>query len=339
VTNISPRYAPVEGGSLITFTGQNFVTDVTRYTILLDGVNCQVQSASSTKVTCITGKRTGLIKPSLSFYINNKGYAFTGDLTFKYAAYWSNPLTWGSDFPPVDGDSIVIPEGLNLLVDIAHSPLIDTIDVEGTLIFAPDANPNAVRTFDFSYMMINGGTLEIGTEDFPYTSKLVLTMHGLPYDPELPMFGNKVIALYEGTIDIHGIKKLVYTELNTTARPLDIMITLNAPIDWSVGDQIAIAPTFYDGDDVETRTIVAIDNTNPNLPRVTLDKPLVNTHYAGTDTFQDGNTFTARAEVARITRNVVIQGDPATSQQYQHGGQLFAWTLGNDIMNVRIENA
>ena len=52
--------------------------------------------------------------------------------------YWSNPETWGDDFIPVDGETIVIPKGLNLLVDIAKSPHINAIDVEGSLVFAPN---------------------------------------------------------------------------------------------------------------------------------------------------------------------------------------------------------
>ena len=55
--------------------------------------------------------------------------------------YWSNTETWGDDFIPVDGETIVIPKGLNLLVDIKNSPKINAIDVEGSLVFPPDDNP------------------------------------------------------------------------------------------------------------------------------------------------------------------------------------------------------
>lgn len=38
----------------------------------------------------------------------------------------------------MDGESIYIPEGLNLVVDIDKTPLLNLIMVEGSLIFIPD---------------------------------------------------------------------------------------------------------------------------------------------------------------------------------------------------------
>ena len=78
----------------------------------------------------------------------------------------------------MEGQSVVIPKGLNLLVDIEKTPILNAIDVEGSLIFAPTDDPTTTRYFDAHYIMVKGGYLEIGTEDFPYTSNLVITMHG-----------------------------------------------------------------------------------------------------------------------------------------------------------------
>jgi G8 domain len=78
----------------------------------------------------------------------------------------------------MEGESVVIPKYLNLLVDIDSSPILNAIDVEGSLIFLPHDKPDTMRTFDAHYIMVKGGYLEIGTEQFPYTSKLTITMHG-----------------------------------------------------------------------------------------------------------------------------------------------------------------
>ncbi len=59
---------------------------------------------------------------------------------------------------------MVIPKGLNLLVNIDKSPILNAINVEGSLIFASDDNSNHHRTFDAHYIMVKGGYLEIGTE-------------------------------------------------------------------------------------------------------------------------------------------------------------------------------
>lgn len=60
--------------------------------------------------------------------------------------------------------------------------------------------------------------MEVGTEQFPYTSRLTITMHGTRDDPELPIYGNKVLAVREGTLEMHGLKRTpTWTELETSA--------------------------------------------------------------------------------------------------------------------------
>lgn len=71
-----------------------------------------------------------------------------------------------------------MPKGLHLVVDVDSTPILSAVLVEGSLIFPPNTtNPDHVRTFDAHYVLVKGGYLEAGTEDFPYTSKLVITMY------------------------------------------------------------------------------------------------------------------------------------------------------------------
>ena len=105
------------------------------------------------------------------------------------------------------------------MVDIDSSPRLNAIIVEGSLIFAPnDANPNHLRTFDAKYIFVNMGKMEVGTEEFPYTSKIIITMHGQLSDPYLPTYGNKVIGVKHGQLDMHGPKRFpTWTVLETTS--------------------------------------------------------------------------------------------------------------------------
>ena len=64
----------------------------------------------------------------------------------------------------MEGESVVIPKGLNLLVDVDSTPILNAITVEGSLIFPPHDNSEHMRTFDAHYIMVKGGYLEIGTE-------------------------------------------------------------------------------------------------------------------------------------------------------------------------------
>ena len=49
--------------------------------------------------------------------------------------------------------------------------------------------------------------------------------------------------------------------LETTADVNSTQITLQEPVDWQVGEQIAIASTSYIGREAEKRTIKSIDSS------------------------------------------------------------------------------
>lgn len=73
-----------------------------------------------------------------------------------------------------------------------------------------------------------------------------------------------------------------WTELEMTADVGDSSITLKEAINgWNVGDSIVIAPSSYFNLETEERIIKAIDNTDPNKPIISFDKPLEFKHYAG----------------------------------------------------------
>ena len=60
--------------------------------------------------------------------------------------------------------------------------------------------------------------MEVGTEKYPYTSRLTITMHGQLSDPYIPIYGNKCIGLRFATLDMHGpVRKPTWTVLYQTA--------------------------------------------------------------------------------------------------------------------------
>jgi len=72
-----------------------------------------------------------------------------------YVSYWSEPSTWGGDFAPIEGDSVSIPKGLHLLVDVDQTPILNAVIVEGSLIFLPEeSEPNHQREFRAHMIMI-----------------------------------------------------------------------------------------------------------------------------------------------------------------------------------------
>jgi hypothetical protein len=146
------------------------------------------------------------------------------------------------------GESVSVPAGLNLLVDIDTTPELNLVIVDGgSLIFPPDSDPNHQREFHAHYVFINNGYFEAGTEDERYTSKLTITMYGKKYDPYMPIYGNKCIGVRYSTIDIHGIERTpTWTKLDTTATAGSNQITLHEAVDWVTGEEIIIASTDFD---------------------------------------------------------------------------------------------
>ena len=122
-------YGSVEGNTPLTFTGSNLSTEIGKYTILLDGVECLVSEASIDSVKCTTQPRIGefLQDPTIEIWIQDKGLAAAEGVIFRYVSLWSASSTWGDLFAPVENESVVVPKGLHLLVDIDTSPKLQLV--------------------------------------------------------------------------------------------------------------------------------------------------------------------------------------------------------------------
>jgi hypothetical protein len=144
LTSISPRFGTVTGGTTVTFTGTNFDAITAGTSVLIDKRACVVGAVTVTTITCVTATKP-YVADTPALVINQPGFGnvATAGLVFRYVSLYSNPITWGGDAPPGEGESISIPKGQHLLIDIDTSPKLNAIIVEGSLIFAPnDANPN-----------------------------------------------------------------------------------------------------------------------------------------------------------------------------------------------------
>jgi len=154
----------VTGGDTVKFVFSlfeeaGFVSNKALYKITMDGVDCPVSevakiSATKASVTCVSGERRGLKETTLELFIEGKGNICTRRKAFLYVSLWSSDTTWGGEFAPMEDESIHIPKGLNLLVDVDRTPKLMFLVVEGSLTFAPDPDPNHERYFDAHYVML-----------------------------------------------------------------------------------------------------------------------------------------------------------------------------------------
>lgn len=147
----------------MTITGTGFSGGALVVTI--DGIVCTSPTAggSGTTISCTTGKRAAPSVKPFTVEVGTNGYAANQGNKFLYVLNWSDPDAWSGEYGPVDGDSISIPAGQNLVFDIDKGPLLKALIVEGSLLFYPDATKTHKRTFDAEYVFVRGGLLQIGT--------------------------------------------------------------------------------------------------------------------------------------------------------------------------------
>ncbi len=73
--------------------------------------------------------------------------------TFEFANLWSSPTTWGGAPPPQAGDSVFLPAGITVVLDVSPPPLVALL-LDGTLKFCNLAPQLALTA---SYILVRVG--------------------------------------------------------------------------------------------------------------------------------------------------------------------------------------
>ena len=382
VTDITPNQGSSLGGTAVTISGSGF-TDAAHTTVAFSSYPCIVSSVSSTSIVCTTTERS-FIGPSptgrqVLVTVNNGtvGNAIlAADTTlntsplvqvpilpyFRYLDRWSQLNTWANNEPPVYNDTVIIPEGQTILMDMSP-PLIFVLLVQGVLVWDRQDG----LTLDAYYIWINGGTFQIGTQDQPFMQTAVVTLHGdRQYTIELPHIGSKVLNVGgrgegamgtgnylpysrygsdsnpsvsdnydnmdgQGVLDIHGIPRLrVWTKVAQDAVAGSSTIVAAEQVDYQPGETIFITASSGDMWETEVLTVASLAADNVTI---TVTTPLQFEHKSFIYTVA-GETIDMRVEVALLSRNIRVQGDELSDEQ-QYG----AHTMMTPGGIMRIENA
>ena len=243
---------------------------------------------------------------------------------------WSSPSTWAAGAVPLAGSQVLIEPGSTVVLDVV-TPALKSLVVEGVLRAAADRDVG--MTADYIIAMGAGAVLEVGSASAPYTRRCVITLTGSDRAANIsgvaPLTtGSKVLMSMDGgRIDLHGASraKTPWTTLGATAAAGATAITLAAaPVYWAVGDQLCIAPTGFDPLQAERVTITAISGAT-----VTITPALRHAHWGVLQTIA-GVEVDERAEVGNLSRNILVQGDPASDAEgfgmhgmVMPGGQAF----------------
>lgn len=239
------------------------------------------------------------------------------------ALRWSDPSTWGGTLPPA-GSTIVIPAGRSIVLDTVTPPL-KGLTIEGTLVASHDADVGITA----EYVYLKGGRLQIGSSTQPYLRKATITLTGSTVADAVPGFGNKVLAMMGGTLEMHGrpVAKN-WTRLDGGDVPSGSRIIRVADATgWQPGDQIVIATSSLDQNGYSLSTIDSISGNT-----ITLREPTRFRHF-GTPRVVGDVTVDVRAEVGLLTQNIVVQGD-AASVASNIGGHTMLMAAGATTVQI-----
>jgi hypothetical protein len=181
-------------------------------------------------------------------------------------------------------------------------------------------------------LLIEGpqGLFECGTKDSQYQHKMKLTLLGDPVNGpgfasahncdgsmDHPSGPQSIVAKCGGRIRLHGVPPApAWTRLSATANAGDTEIVVHGPVNWEKNDQIAIASTGFDGTQADEAIIESIDDPNSAKPRLKLKEALKYRHLGAVHEYRNNRsgleyrswTLDQSAEVALLTRNIVIEG-------------------------------
>ncbi|MBK8565881.1 MAG: right-handed parallel beta-helix repeat-containing protein [Saprospiraceae bacterium] len=234
---------------------------------------------------------------------------------------WSDPATWGGT-KPVAGDTVTIPAGMHVLLDEDTPPLAG-LTIEGIL------------EFDQQDLELTAGwvmvmwELHIGSEAMPFSHQATISLNASNPNENIMGMGTRGLMVMGGLVELHGTPPAIpWTKINAHAPQGSNSLTLMENVDWSVGDEVAIAPTdYYEAGPTGNSVTQRLSLTAVNGTSLTLDGGLNAfrwglLQYATTSgmSLTDTNPVTPpapsgftptildeRAEVGNLTRNIVIQ--------------------------------
>ncbi|CAE7477052.1 PKHD1L1 [Symbiodinium sp. CCMP2456] len=376
LSSMTPQRGTARGDTLVTLLGEGLepldssgspvsVTSENAQ-ILLNTYPCIPQESNMSALSCITSERNnGIQPPSTVLWLAGRGYAIISeraeDTVFRYVDRWSNVFSWLESEPPVDGDSVVVPEGQAIMLD-QDSPQLFLLLISGYFEF-----DRKDLKLDATYIWISGGTFWVGSEEAPFLNQATITLHGDRWHTiELPVIGSKMLAVTDlggfgtcaanhqmtvrlsargkhyvdpcpvklvGRMELHGRPSVSWTRLVETASAGATLLKLEEPVDWEVGTEMIITPSNRGQDEVRLVKSVQDDGYT-----VELDSPLRFEHL-GIWYFNDEipTPTDLRAGVGRLNRNVKVQGDERSlgyGNAYMFGVHVGAFHGGV----MRIEN-
>lgn len=224
-----------------------------------------------------------------------------------FTRLWSNVSQWNNSRLPQNNEEVLIPQSWTIILDVNTSNL-SKITIDGDLSF--DSSKPVLR-LTAGIIWVRLGNLSAGTNDNPTQNQVQIVLTGNRASPMLTIdsfidSSNKILAV-TGSLKLYStVPDVIWTRLANNVYPGQNTIQLVDAVDWSIGNEIVVAPTEFNYTQHEKRKIVLI---SPDRKLVTFDSPLRFFHYGDANlTYQSdfGQILDMRAAVGLLTRNIQI---------------------------------
>lgn len=213
---------------------------------------------------------------------------------------WSDPKTWNGT-PPAKREAITVDAGRTLIID--QDIDVGSLHIQGTVVIAR----SDVKIRAEWILVEASGVLIAGNPDQPFKHQLHITLCSGAAGGEAlahPILGSKFLAALDGgTIDLHGEARSSWVPLGNSTAPGHDILRLAQPVDWRVGERIAIA-SGADHSLLEERTI---DHIGADCLTVKLAAPLWHRHHGKQAPLKHVLPGSI-GKVVLLSRNIVIEG-------------------------------
>ena len=205
-------------------------------------------------------------------------------------------------------------------LDLAETPKLNSLEINGRLTFRRDTVALPKIKLQSGRVFVRAGEFLIGAADAPFESEAEIELLGAADSETITLGGtidggNKILAS-TNMLEFYGKSRDRMSRLHADANAGDTTITVEAGLDWAVGDDLFISSSTIQMDYGEYRKITAVD-----AGVITLDSALAHYHYGkaeATDALYNGVDI--RTEVILLTRNILIKGEDNDGW----GGQILA---------------
>lgn len=207
------------------------------------------------------------------------------------------------------GADVEIRPGEKVYID--KSIEVGKLTINGSL----SCKSNTSQEIEVKAKTINvNGLFTCGTPSSPVQNKFTISLKHSDADPKsLKAEYRGLVVNRGGRMVLNGAKlSRNFVRLNETIFPGATNITLDASVsDWKVGDKVVIAPTSYNPEEAESFQVKSVKG---NV--ISLSAPVKFKHWGKIQKIKANYgevVLDQRAEVANLTRNIVIRPDESTS--------------------------